>query len=175
MKLVHYFDKPPPSDTERYLSWEEMKPEALYELDSDRLERIGLCIDGRYFYGLNIEENPQTYALRLRKEIHQDLDDPERVRSGSRPLSEVAPALHIDLAQDRHRNVAILLTHQLYEYYKDAYEGVTMPPLDREIIETKYRIYSEILTAWENETLPHPDEHGDLDLAPLKRTPPKLA
>jgi hypothetical protein len=165
-----YNTLPPMPTPEDYLGHEELKPGSLYLLDSDLIEPIGYCVDGQYFLGLHIEERGELFCLRIAREYHQSFGDKNGISCGTKPKAEVAQLYPIDLSgEGRNANLAVLLVHQLRQHYSELLSDTSLHPYDKEDVDVKQRIFSDIVSAWELGTLGTPDEHGLLDITSIRQ------
>lgn len=170
MTTVDRYDAlPPVSPDETYLELDQLSPGALYEIESGYLERIGYCIDGESFYGLHLEDRIDCFRLRIGTEVHRSLRDKGGTGYGAKPLVEVTPASKTVLdPAAKHRSLAVLLAKQALAYYESLQRGELPTTISPEVIAVKYHVFSQIVSGWNEGALPLPDEHGHLDLSPLR-------
>lgn len=160
---------PSPSNAEVHLSPAELETGAIYEIDSGYLEPVGYCVDPNNFCGLHLEARGNVWSLRIGFEQHRQTSEQNGVDYGALPLKETLPAQDVVLndPETKKRDLAILLAHQLLQFYNRSLETGYHPILDKEEVRIKINLFTQILASWDSGTLPLPDIHGFVDLTPL--------
>jgi hypothetical protein len=170
MTTVHGYDSLPPSEIEVYLSPDELKPGAFYEVKSDYLERIAYCVDHEHFFGLHIEDRQGVFSIRLSREPHITHCDKNGINSGSRPVNEFTLRNTSYLPKNYGgSDLTHLLVQHSLEYYNELYQNLHQYPEQEDLIATKLTLFSTIMNGWQKNTLPQPDDHGYLNIASLKQ------
>lgn len=170
MTTVHRYDSLPPSEIEVYLSPDELKPGALYEIKSDYLEKIGYCVDHEHFFGIHIEDRNNVFSIRLSREPHIRYSDRNGVSSGSRPIQEFTPRNTSFLPRSYSgADLTCLLIQQSYEHYNELHQNIHLYQEQSDIIVSKFNLFSKISEEWKSGKLQLPDDHGYLNISSLKQ------
>lgn len=170
MTTVHSYESLPPPGIEVYLSPDELRPGALYEIESDYLEKIAYCVDYEHFFGIHIEDRNNVFSIRLSREPHIRYSDRNGVSSGSKPIQEFIPR-NTSLLPKNYSGTDLtrLLIQQSYEHYYELHQNIHLYPEQKDVIISKFNLFSKITESWKAGKLQPPDDHGYLNISTLKQ------